>query len=145
MIENRIADMMIVPDRTYCEMHEEGDACDVIVQMEDGAMYTALFATISYVHRQMDLTLHVTESIPETPPVRYAVVDTPHIIVDELERSIIEDTIDNLVAQDVFESLFTRVTRDDDADNQRTSSDGERATQEIAAAVIKEVLVVIGD
>ncbi|MCY4071651.1 MAG: hypothetical protein OXG60_10140 [Chloroflexi bacterium] len=145
MLENKIVDMMIVPDRTYCEMHEEGDACDVIVRMENGAMYTALFATISYVHRQMDLTLMVTESIPETPPVRYAVVDTPHIIVDELERSIIEDTIDNLVAQDVFESLFTRVTRDDAADNQRTSSDGERATQEIAAAVIEEVLVVIGD
>lgn len=144
MLENKIADMMIVPDRTYCEMHEEGDACDVIVRMENGAMYTALFATISYVHRQMDLTLMVTESIPETPPVRYAVVDTPHIIVDELERSIIEDTIDNLVAQDVFESLFTRVTRDDD-DKQRTSSDGERATQEIAAAVIEEVLVVVGD
>ncbi len=145
MLENKIVDMMIVPDRTYCEMHEEGDACDVIVRMENGAMYTALFATISYVHRQMDLTLMVTESIPETPPVRYAVVDTPHIIVDELERSIIEDTIDNLVAQDVFESLFTRVTRDDDADSQRTSSDGERATQEIAAAVIEEVLVIVGD
>ncbi len=145
MLGNKIADMMIVPDRTYCEMHEEGDACDVIVQMEDGAMYTALFATISYVHRQMDLTLMVTESIPETPPVRYAAVDTPHIIVDELERVIIEDTIDNLVAQDVFESLFTRVTQDDAADSQRTSSDGERATQEIAAAVIEEVLVVIGD
>ncbi|MDE2818242.1 MAG: hypothetical protein OXN94_06885 [Chloroflexota bacterium] len=145
MLEHKIADMMIVPDRTYCEMHEEGDACDVIVRMENGAMYTALFATISYVHRQMDLTLMVTESIPETPPVRYAVVDTPHIIVDDLERGIIEDTIDNLVAQDVFESLFTRVTRDAAADNQRTSSDGERTTQEIAAAVIEEVLVVIGD
>ena len=145
MLENKIVDMMIVPDRTYCEMHEEGDACDVIVRMENGAMYTALFATISYVHRQMDLTLMVTESIPETPPVRYAVVDTPHIIVDELERSIIEDTIDNLVAQDVFESLFTRVTRDDNADKQRTSSDGERATQEIAAAAIEEVLVIVGD
>lgn len=145
MLEHKIADLMIVPDRMYCEMHEEGDACDVIVRMENGAMYTALFATLSYVHRQMDLTLMVTESIPETPPVRYAVVDTPHIIVDELERAIIEDTIDNLLAQDVFESLFTRVTRDDDADKQRTSSDGERATQEIAATVIEEVLVVIGD
>ncbi len=144
MVGKKIADMMIVPDRTYCEMHDEEDACDVIVQMEDGAMYTALFATISYIHRQMDLTYMVTESIPETPPVRYAAVDTPHIIVDELERSIIEDTIDNLVAQDVFESLFTRVTSDADADKQRTSS-GERATQEIAATVIEEVLLVTGD
>ena len=136
--------MMIVPDAILCEMHEEGDACDVIVRMEDGALFTALFATLSYVHRQMELTWLVTESIPETPPVRYAVLDTPHIIVDALQREILEDTIDNLVAQDVFESLFTRVT-DDEVDHPRTKIDGERATQEIAAAVIEEVLVVVGD
>ena len=145
MMGNSIVELVIVPEKILCEMHGEGDACDAIVQMEDGAMYTALFATVSYIHRQMDLTWMVTESIPQTPPVRYAVIDTPHIIVEYLERSIIEDTIDNLVAQGVFESLFTRVTQDEEVDNQRTSYDGERATQEIAAAVIEEVLVVIGE
>ena len=43
-------------------------------------------------------------------------LDTPHIIVDDLELKFIEDTIDNMVAQDVFESFFTRVTEDEVAD-----------------------------
>ena len=145
MTTNTIAEMMIVPDTVLCEMHDEGDACDVIVRMEDSALYTALFATVSHVLRQMELTWMVTESIPETRPVRYAALDTPHIIVDALERSIIEDTIDNLVAQGVFESHFTRVTEDEKVDNRRKNGDGKRATQEIAAAVIEEVLVVIGE
>ncbi len=139
------ADIMIVPDEILCEMHEEGDACDVIVQMEDGTVYTALFATLSYIHRQLSLTWMVTESIPETPPVRYAVLDTPHIIVEKLHPEIIEDTIDNLVAQDVFESLFTRVTEDERADPQAAAPQRKLATQAIAQAVIEEVLVLIND
>lgn len=125
-------------------MHEEGDACDVIVRMDDGAVYTALFATIPYIHRQLSLTWMVTESIPETPPARYAVLDTPHIIVDALELKFIEDTIDNMVAQDVFESLFTRVT-EDSASAKGNVKTNEHTTQEIARAVIEEVLVIIED
>lgn len=145
MMKHTIEDMVIVPDTILCEMNDEGDACDVIVRMEDGALFTALFATVSHVLRQMDLTWMVTESIPETRPVRYAVLDTPHIIVDALDRTIFENTIDNLVAQGVFESHFTRVTEDEGIDAQRTSNDGKRATQEIAAAVIEEVLVVVAE
>ena len=126
-------------------MHEEGDACDVLVRMEDGTVYTALFATLSYIHRQLSLTWMVTESIPQTPPVRYAVLDTPHIIVEQLRLEIIEDTIDNLVAQDVFESLFTRVTEDARADPRATPPQSKLATQAIAQAVIEEVLVLIDD
>jgi len=144
MFDSLLADLMRVPDKILCEIHEEGDACDVIVRMENGAVYTALFATIPYIRRQMALTLMVAESIPEAPPVRYAVLDTPHIVVESLERAIIEDAIDNLVAQDVFESLFTRVTDDEPANYPRTSSGGERATQAVAAVVIEDVLVVVG-
>ncbi len=140
-----IAELLIVPDEILCEPHEEGDACDVIVRMDDGSVYTALFATIPYIHRQLSLTWMVTESIPETPPVRYAVLDTPHIIVDDLELKFIEDTIDNMVAQDVFESLFTRVTEDDDPDAKPRIKANEHTTQEIARAVIEEVLVLIDD
>ncbi len=139
------SNIMIVPEEIFCEMHEEGDACDVIVQMEDGTVYTALFATLTYIHRQLALTWMVTESIPETPPVRYAVLDTPHIIVERLQLEIIEDTIDNLVAQDVFESLFTRVTEDQRADALAAEKVSHLATQEIAQAVIEEVLVLIDD
>lgn len=148
VVDNSVMqDLMMVPDKIWCEMQAEGDACDVIVQMENGAVYTALFATVPYIHRQMELTLMMTENVPDTPSVRYAVVDTPHVIVENLERDTIEDAIDNLVTQDIFESLFTRVTEtEDDLDNsERTSSDGRRATQEVAAVVIEDVLLVQGD
>ena len=145
MTQLTYSDIMIVPDSILCEMHQEGDACDVIVRMEDGTVYTALFATLSYIHRQLALTWMVTGSIPETPPVRYAVLDTPHIIVERLHLEIIEDTIDNLVAQDVFESLFTRVTENQPAAETLADTSSELATQEIAQAVIEEVLVIIED
>lgn len=145
MSPKTIAEYMIVPEEILCEMHEEGDACDVLVRMEDGSVYTALFATLSYIHRQLALTWMVTESIPETPPVRYAVLDTPHIIVEQLSSTTVEDTIDNLVAQDVFESLFTRVTEDEVADAKRSVAASQLATQEIATAVIEEVLVLLDD
>ncbi len=143
MSAKSIAEIMIFPEEILCEMHEEGDACDVIVRMEDGSVYTALFATLTYIHRQLALTWMVTESIPDTPAVRFAVLDTPHIIVEELLPATIEDTIDNLVAQDVFESLFTRVTEDEKADSKRNIRESQFATQEIATAVIEEVLVLI--
>jgi len=43
MFDYLLADLMRVPDKILCEIHEEGDACDVIVRMENGAVYTALF------------------------------------------------------------------------------------------------------
>lgn len=145
MSANSIADILIVPEEILCEMHDEGDACDVIVRMDNGTVFTALFATVPYIHRQLSLTWMVTESIPDTPPVRYAVLDTPHIIVDDLELKFIEDTIDNMVAQDVFESLFTRVTEDEIADAKLDAKTKQLATQEIAQAVIEEVLVIFDD
>ena len=145
MLNHVLSDLMMIPDKIWCEMHAEGDACDVIVQMENGAVFTALFATVPYIHRQMELTLLMTENIPDTPPVRYAVLDTPHVIVENLVRSTIEDAIDNLVTQDLFESLFTRVTEDESDDNTRTINDGRRATQEVATVVIEDVLVVDGN
>jgi len=45
-----------------------------------------------------------------------------------------------LMALDVFESHFTRVTEHQDTN--RTINVGRRATQEVAAVVISDVLVV---
>jgi hypothetical protein len=129
------------PERVWFELHREKDACDVLVQMDDGTVYTALFATMAYLQRQMDLQMQVTQQLEDTPAVRYYMIDTPHIMVDQLERDVIEDTIDNLIALDVFESHFTRVTQSKD-EGKRTTSDGTRATQEITAVVISDVLVV---
>lgn len=131
-----------VPDRVWLELHHEKDACDVIVRMEDSSVYTALFVTIPYLQRQMDLSFQVTQQIPDTPAVRYTVIDTPHILVDSLDKSDIEDTIDNLIALDVFESHFTQVTENQVNGTARTTRDGKLATQEVAAVVISDVLVI---
>jgi len=132
------------PEKIWFEVHREGDACDVIVCMDDGTVYTALFATLPYVERQMDLNYQVSQQMADAPAVRYAVMDTPHILVESLQRDAIEDTIDNLIAFDVFESHFTRVTEheDDTPESTRTSNNGKRATQEVAAVVISDVLLV---
>ena len=135
---------ILMPVRVLLEMHREKDACDVIVEMEDGSVFTALFATLNYLKRQMDLCYEVTRELPETPIVRYTVIDTPHILVDNLSRDTIEDTIDNLIALDVFAGLFTRVT-EEEAETSRTNGDGKLATQEVAAVVISDVLVVAED
>ena len=128
------------PEKVWFELHREKDACDVLVQMDDGTVYTALFAVAAYLQRQMDLQLQVTEQLEDTPKVRYCVIDTPHIMVEELSHEVIEDTIDNLVALDVFESHFTRVTEHNNP--MRTTNGGRRATQEVAAVVISDVLLV---
>lgn len=132
---------MNILDHIYYEFHRENDACDVIVRMEDGTVYTALFVTLSYLRRQMELCYQVTKQLPDTPPVYYTIIDTPHILVEELAASIIEDTIDNLISLDVFEGSFTRVT-ESKTPTSRTTNDGKLATQEVAAVVISDVLVI---
>ncbi len=136
------------PVHIWIEMQDRGeaDACDVIVKMENGEYYTAIFVTLPYLSRQMDLSFEVSQQSPYTPPVRYAALETPHIIVADLSRETIEDTIDNLLAFDIFENLFTQVT--DGEGNEYAlpaKPKGKRATAEVAAAVLTDVLVVEGD
>jgi hypothetical protein len=148
MNANEMLANLLMPARVLVEQHMgEKDACDVIVEMENGTIYTALFVIPSYFQRQMALSLAVTREIPDTTPVRYAIVDTPHIVVESLDRDTIEDTIDNLLALEVFEGLFTQVTEEEDAtEPTRTTrtGKGQRATQEVAAVVLSDVLVVEG-
>lgn len=133
---------LFMPTRVMIEMHQaEQDACDVLVELENGTIYTALFVIPSYFQRQMALSLEATRQIPDTTPVRYAIVDTPHIVVESLDRDTIEDTIDNLLALDIFAGLFTQVTEDTRTTN---TGSGQRATQEVAAVVLSDVLVVEG-
>lgn len=132
------------PDKVWFELHREKDACDVLVEMDDNTIYTAMFVTLDYLKRQMDLNYQVTQQLEDTPQARYCVIDTPHILVDELTHDIIEDTIDNLIALATFESNFTRVTEHlyDIDETTRTINDGRRATQDVAAVVISDVLIV---
>jgi hypothetical protein len=136
----------------------ERDACDVIVEMEDGNIFTAVFVTLPYLRRQMELSLAVCKQLPDAQPVRYAALEMPHIVVESLDRDTIEDTIDNLLTLENFETMFTLVTDEPtttttDTPTTKTattevrfvSTNGTRATQEIAAVVISDVLVVEGD
>jgi hypothetical protein len=127
-----------IPRRIWVEMHDKAEklACDVIVEMENGAYYTAPFVTLPYLERQMQLSYEVSKTLPDTPAVHYAALETPHIIVTNLKLDTIEDTIDNLLALDTFESVFTQVTDDDG---------GKHATAEVAAVVLNEVLMVEAD
>lgn len=141
-----------MPQRIWIEMHDktELDACDVIVEMDDGRFYTALFVTLPYLRRQMQLSYEVSKTIADTPPARYAPMDTPHILVENLSRENIEDVIDNLIALDTFESLFTSVIEDDDETTvalpdqlpttRPVTPDRRLSTAEMAAVVVTEVL-----
>lgn len=133
------------PEKVWFELNQEKDGCDVIVQMDDGTVYTTLFVTVAYLERQMVLNYQLTQQLEDTPPVHYVALDTPHVLVKELDRDTIEDTIDNFIALDVFEGHFTRVTQHEEDSNtttERTIKDSTRATQEVAAVVIEDVLVV---
>jgi hypothetical protein len=133
----------MIPKHVWIETSNEQDACDVIIEMEDGELYTALFVTIPYFKRQMDLSYHMGKQL-DMPPLRYTALETPHVVVEILDRDTIEDTIDNMLALEVFEGCFTLVT-EEETENGRTTSIGKRATAEVAAVVIQEVLAVDGD
>jgi hypothetical protein len=138
--------MLEIPKHVWIEMHsdaQEADSCDVIVETDNGKIYNALFITIPYLQRQMQLSYTVGKQLPDVPPVRYAVLETPHLVVENLNRDTIEDTIDNLLALDVFEGLFTLVTEHDETPTGTTNT-GKRATTEVAAVVLSDVLVVEG-
>ena len=124
-----------MPKRVWVEMQDasDRDACDVIVEMEDRTYFTAMFVTLPYLSRQMALTYEVSKQFPDSPAVRYAPMDTPHVLVDNLDWDTIEDTVDSLLALDTFDSLFTPVLPEIDD------------TAEVAAVVMNEVLIVETD
>jgi hypothetical protein len=136
-----------IPKRIWIEMHDavESDACDVIVELESGVYYTAPFVTLPYLERQMSLSYEVSKTLPDALPTHYAALETPHIIVKDLCRETIEDTLDNLIALDTFESIFTQVTDEEGNEHAAAIRSSKRATAEVAAVVLNEVLMVEGD
>jgi hypothetical protein len=138
-----------IPKQIWVEWHDlnEPEARDVILEMEDGAMYTALYVTFGYLERQMMLSHDLSRQVPDAPPVYHAVLDTPHVIVPNLDRDTIEDSIDNLLALETFESVFTLVTEKaaEPEASVAIPATGKRATQEIAAVFLNSVLLVEDD
>jgi hypothetical protein len=136
------ASFMTVEHMWVEKHHGEKDACDVLVRLEDGSIFTATFVTLAYLQRQMELTHELSKQIDDTVPARFAVIDVSHVLVDNLNRESIEDTIDNLIAMETFESVFTRVTENDAETTTTSTTTGTRATQEVAAVVLSDVLMV---
>lgn len=136
-----------LPKHIWIEMHDsvENDACDVIVEMESGTYFTAPFVTLPYLERQMTLSFNMSKSLPDTPAIRYTALEMPHIVVANLDRDTIDDAIDNLLALDTFESVFTQVTDEDGGEHSASLYHGKRATAEVAAVVFNEVLVIESD
>jgi hypothetical protein len=82
------------------------DNADVLVETEDGLMWSASFVTIPYLQRQMELSRDVANDAGNMSPVRFIAIETPHVVVDNLSQDAIEDTIDNLMTLGIFESVF---------------------------------------
>jgi hypothetical protein len=137
-------------DRVFIErQNDSASACDVLVRMTDGTIYTCLFVTLAHLRRQMEMNRMMLRQVECTVPARFAALDTPHMLVEALDKDSIEDAIDNLLALDMFETMFTRVTELQteavaDAKQRRTQRDTTRTTQEVAAVVLSDVLVVTG-
>ena len=144
MTENEVMGDLRMPSHVWIELHaDDSQARDVIVELDGGAMFTAVFVTLPYLERQMELTREFCKSVPDSSPSLFAALDTPHIVVADLSRENIEDTIDNLIAMGTFGSVFTQVTEDEsDTETTTTNGNGRRATQEVAAVVLSDVLVV---
>lgn len=131
-----------LPVQIWLEMLDpvEHDACDVVVKMENGQYYTAIFVTLPYLARQMELTYSMLNEMRYATPVQYAALEMPHILVARCDYETIEDTIDNLLALDIFENLFTQVTDDDELPAPVATQPAKRTTREVAAVVVNDVL-----
>ena len=91
------------------EIPQQGSV-DVLAEMEDNSLWMARFVTIPYLQEQMDYGRQVSEVLPNTPVTRYATIETRHVIVNRLDIDTIENVIDNLLALEVFESMFAPVS-----------------------------------
>jgi hypothetical protein len=143
---------LLMPQRVWLEMHaiRDADSCDVLVEMENGVVYTAMFVTLPFFERQMQLSYEVSKSLPECQPLQFATLETPHVVVPDLRSETIEDAIDNMIALDTFLSVFTQVTDDESEETPAQAEPavrlttlttaGKRTTAEVAAVIIGEVL-----
>ena len=82
---------------------------DVLAEMDNGQLWMARFVTLPCLRREMLQSLEASSSLINTPPARYATIETPHVVVDKIDLDTIEDVIDNLLALEVFESIFAPI------------------------------------
>lgn len=83
------------------------DIADVIVETDNGELWSASFVTLPYLESQMKLSMEHAVSIA-MPAVQYATLEDSHVLIEDLQPETIEDTIDCLVERGIFESVFSR-------------------------------------
>ncbi len=83
-----------------------GGNVDVMVEMENGEMWTAHFVTIPYLQQQLEMSKAVAEGQNELGGVGFIALETPHVVVERLTRDAIEDIVDNLMVLGNFETVF---------------------------------------
>jgi len=82
---------------------DTGDA-DVMIEMENGEVWTAHFVTVPYLQQQLELSMAV---MPHK--IGFMALDTPHVIIQRLEKDVIEDVVYELMGSGTFESVFDLV------------------------------------
>ena len=78
---------------------------DVMVEMENGELWTAHFVTLPYLQQQLEMSAAVTGS-QETG---FVALETPHVVIKKVEQDLIEDIVYELMGAGVFESVFDLV------------------------------------
>jgi hypothetical protein len=86
------------------------DGVDVMVEMETGEVWTAHFVTIMYLQQQIDMSRDVVDSEASLGRAGFVALETPHVIVERIDREAIEDVVDDLMTLGTFESVFDLVT-----------------------------------
>lgn len=86
-----------------------GGDVDVMVEMENGEMWTAHFVTIPYLQQQLELSAAVADDQKELGTIGFVALETPHVVVQRLTQESIEDIVDDLMALETFESVFDLV------------------------------------
>ena len=82
---------------------------DVMVEMENGELWTAHFVTVPYLKQQIDLSKTVADDQSELGNVGFMALETPHVIVEKLDQNSIEDIVDDLMVLGTFEAVFDLV------------------------------------
>ena len=83
---------------------QEGDV-DVMVEMENGEMWTAHFVTLPYLQQQLDMSFALTG----TAKIGFVALETSHVIMRDLDQETVEDVVYELFGQGTIESVFDLV------------------------------------
>ena len=83
---------------------KSGDV-DVMVEMENGEIWTAHFVTLPYLSQQLEMSF----TVPDTAKIGFVALETPHVIVRDLDQETVEDVIYELMGLGTMESVFDLV------------------------------------